>query len=116
MTNQSPESVIAEALRRTKMSLSEPLWSEVRAEQAGHIEAALRAANMLRESGVPDAATAAIERARVEVESINQAAQKSLCGSEPDHAGIYEGAARALAALDGAPEPAGLPVEGESKP
>lgn len=52
-----------------------------------------------------DAATAAIERARVEVESINQAAQKSLCGSEPDHAGIYEGAARALAALDGAPEP-----------
>lgn len=46
-----------------------------------------------------------IERARVEIENITQAAQKSLCGSEPDHAGIYESAERALAALDGAPEP-----------
>ena len=98
MTNQSPESVIAEALRRTTTPLSEPLWSEVRAEQARYIEAALRAANMLREPG--DAATAALERARV----IHVRDTPSIGGDWclDDH---HKWPCPTVAALDGAPEP-----------
>lgn len=98
MTNQSPESVIAEALS----SAGAPLMHS-RVEEG--VASALRAANMLREPGVPDAATAALERVRA-LETF------SITDSYPawtavDHDDL-------LAALDGAPEPAGLPVDGES--
>ena len=90
MTNQTPESVIAEAM----VNAGAPLMHS-RVEEG--VASALRAANMLREPGVPDAATAALERVRARLGDIL-----------PDwsDSGVIA-VADILAALDGAPEPEG---------
>lgn len=129
MTNQSPESVIAEAMS----SAGAPLMHS-RVEEG--VASALRAANMLREHGVPDAATAAIERVTAERDAAMARIAKAWELHEPftwsfgygpvqsckwcaDHGVSQEVASwpcPTVAALEGAPELAGLPVEGESKP
>lgn len=63
MTNQTPESVIAEALS----SAGAPLMHS-RVEEG--VASALRAANMLREPGVPDAATEELARVKSRAEDV----------------------------------------------
>lgn len=126
MTNQTPESVIAEALRYMVPSGDATMKRE---SQAHNIAAALRAANMLREPDVPNAATEELLRiarrdaSRFEDEAVDAIAERdaalaaiervraihrpTLPGYGPK-ACVHDGRAwpcETMAALDGASEP-----------
>ena len=126
MTNQTPESVIAEALNAwPRVSESSPNLGV-----ADYLTEALRAANMLREPGKSDVATEELARIkplfenysreypnecnkRVKAEAERDAATAALErvratveGPHPANSGLDSFTlAHILAALDGAPEP-----------
>lgn len=103
MTNQTPESVIAEVLDEERYYDRDQIGNESRVAE---IVAALRAANMLREPCVPDAATADTKR-----EAAVRELRNRYGASNGTHTWIeYQGdpnfiVNQILAALDGVPEP-----------
>ena len=113
MTNQTPESVISEVIEYH----ADAIGSHYDGCYKHHaVCLAVKLRDMLRESGVPDAATAALERVRAVLSAWEMVQARNREYFESGNPGMIvpidcTGGLRA--ALDGAPEPAGLPVEGE---